>query len=100
MCWAHSSSRRARSRSAMTFSTRATAKQVPRASTSDLRIAPADVRGTCLLAGAFFLISASPLAAQEVVAAIQVHGNTITAADEIIRASGISVGDRVSDTLL
>jgi len=34
------------------------------------------------------------------VAAIQVHGNTITAADEIVRASGINVGDPVSDTLL
>ena len=41
-----------------------------------------------------------PLAAQEVVAAIQVHGNTITSTGEVIRASGISIGDRVSDDLL
>ena len=36
----------------------------------------------------------------EVVAAIQVHGNTLTSTDEIIRASGIGIGDRVSDTTL
>ena len=35
-------------------------------------------------------------AQQEVVAAIQVHGNTLTSSDDIIRASGISVGDSVS----
>ena len=57
------------------------------------------MRRTCLLAGALFLIS-TPLAAQEVVAAIQVHGNTITPTDEVVRASGINVGDRVSDALL
>lgn len=37
---------------------------------------------------------------QEVVAAIQVHGNTITSTDEVVRASGIAVGDRVSETML
>lgn len=57
------------------------------------------MRRTCLLASALLLIS-TPLAAQEVVAAIQVHGNTITPTDEIIRASGISIGDRVSDAFL
>ena len=55
------------------------------------------------------LLPASPLAAQpapsavegqEVVAVIQVHGNTLTSTDEVIRASGIAVGDRVSDTTL
>ena len=45
-------------------------------------------------------MSSTLAAQQEVVAAIQVHGNTITAADEIIRASGINVGDPVSNTLL
>ena len=39
-------------------------------------------------------------AQQEVVAAIQVHGNTLTSSDDIIRASGIGVGDSVSDALL
>ena len=43
------------------------------------------------------LLMPCPLYAQEVVAAVQVHGNTITPTDEIIRASGIAVGDRVSD---
>ena len=39
-------------------------------------------------------------AQQEVVAAIQVHGNTITSTDEVVRASGVAVGDKVSETLL
>jgi outer membrane protein assembly factor BamA len=53
-----------------------------------------------LVASAFLLLS-SPLAAQqEVVTAIQVHGNTLTSTEEIIRASGMSVGDRVSDAYL
>jgi len=57
------------------------------------------VRTTCLVASALLLIS-TPLSAQEVVAAIQVHGNTLTSTDDIIRASGVSIGDRVSDALL
>ena len=36
----------------------------------------------------------------ELVAAVQVHGNTITSTEEVSRVSGITVGDRVSDTLL
>ena len=61
-----------------------------------------------LLAGALVLIS-SPLAAQpapsavdglEVVVAIQVHGNTLTSSEDIVRASGIAVGDQVTDTVL
>ena len=36
----------------------------------------------------------------EVVAAVQVHGNTLTATEEAIRVSGITVGDRVSDEML
>ena len=53
-----------------------------------------------LVASAFLLLS-SPLAAQqEVVTAIQVHGNTLTSTEDIIRAAGISVGDEVSDTYL
>lgn len=44
---------------------------------------------------------ACPVAAQdEVVASIQVHGNTITSTEDMIRASGITVGDRMSDRLL
>ena len=39
-------------------------------------------------------------AQQEVVAAIQVHGNTLTPTDEVVRASGIAVGDRVSENML
>lgn len=39
-------------------------------------------------------------AQQEIVAAIQVHGNTLTSTEEVIRASGIALGDRVSDTTL
>ena len=42
----------------------------------------------------------SAVEAQEVVSAFQVHGNTLTSSDEIIRASGIAIGDRVSDALL
>jgi outer membrane protein assembly factor BamA len=53
-----------------------------------------------LLACALFLLSPTLTAQQEVVAAIQVHGNTLTSSDDIIRASGISVGDNVSATLL
>ena len=60
-----------------------------------------DVRKTAgLFAVALFLVSPRLAAQQEVVAAIQVHGNTITPADEIVRASGITVGDPVSETLL
>jgi len=52
------------------------------------------------------LLLASPLAAQpapnavegqEVVAAIQVHGNTLTSTDDVIRAAGIGIGDRISE---
>ena len=61
-----------------------------------------------LLGSALFLLPA-PLAAQpppgavqgqEVVAAIQVHGNTLTASEDIIRASGLAIGDPVSETAL
>ena len=33
----------------------------------------------------------------EIIAAIQVHGNTLTPTDEVIRASGLRVGDAMSD---
>jgi outer membrane protein assembly factor BamA len=36
----------------------------------------------------------------EVVAAIQVHGNTITSTEEVVRAAGIAVGDHVSENML
>jgi len=56
---------------------------------------------TAGLIAAVLLLTSSPLAAQqEIVAAIQVHGNTITPADEIVRVSGIVVGVPVSETLL
>ncbi len=59
------------------------------------------MRRTAGLIAAVLLLTSPPLAAQqEIVAAIQVHGNTITPADEIIRVSGIIVGGSVSDTLL
>jgi outer membrane protein assembly factor BamA len=35
-----------------------------------------------------------------VVSAIQVHGNTLTSTDDIIRAAGLAVGDRVSEKVL
>jgi outer membrane protein assembly factor BamA len=50
----------------------------------------------CLL-----LIAGTPLSAQqEVIVAIQVHGNTLTPDDEIVRASGLSPGSSFSDTVL
>jgi outer membrane protein assembly factor BamA len=67
------------------------------------------VRTTAALAtSALLLLLPSALAAQsvssaaeaEVVSSIQVHGNTLTSTDEIIRASGISIGDRVSEKML
>ena len=59
------------------------------------------MRRTAGLIAAVLLLTSSPLAAQpEIVAAIQVHGNTITPADEIIRVSDISIGVPVSDALL
>ena len=59
------------------------------------------MRRTAGLIAAVLLLTSSPIAAQqEIVAAIQVHGNTITPADEIIRVSDISIGDPVSDALL
>jgi outer membrane protein assembly factor BamA len=67
------------------------------------------VRTIAALFASSLLLPASPLAAQpvpgavegqEIVAVIQVHGNTLTSTDEVIRASGISVGDRVSDKTL
>ena len=36
----------------------------------------------------------------EVIAAIQVHGNTLTPSDDLIKASGLVVGARVSDRVL
>lgn len=55
------------------------------------------------LAGALILLTimgGAAFAQEEVVVSIQVHGNTITPDDEIIRASGISVGAAFSDALL
>jgi outer membrane protein assembly factor BamA len=67
------------------------------------------VRITAALFVSALLLLPTPVAAQhvpsavegqEVVAAIQVHGNTLTSTDEVIRASGVAVGDRVSDKTL
>ena len=45
--------------------------------------------------------AAQPTASDtEAVVAIQVHGNTLTSTEEVIRASGIAVGDRVSEQML
>ena len=63
------------------------------------------MRSITLLFSSLLLLP-TPVAAQstagaaEVVAAIQVHGNTLTSTEEVIRASGISVGDRVSEKML
>lgn len=67
------------------------------------------MRRTAILVACALLLLPPALAAQpvpsavegqEVVAAIQVHGNTLTPSDEIIRAAGIAVGDRVSEKML
>ena len=57
-------------------------------------------RAAVLLASIFLLFSAPVAAQQEVVAAIQVHGNTLTPTDDVVRASGITIGDRVTDQYL
>jgi outer membrane protein assembly factor BamA len=43
---------------------------------------------------------ATGAAGREVIAAIQVHGNTLTPTDDLIRASGLVVGDSVTATTL
>jgi outer membrane protein assembly factor BamA len=53
-----------------------------------------------LFACALLLMPAAAAAQQEVIAAIQVHGNTLTPTEEVIRASGLAVGDRFSEKLL
>jgi outer membrane protein assembly factor BamA len=65
------------------------------------------VRTAGLFLTVLFLF-APPAAAQpvpsavqgEVIAAIQVHGNTLTPGDDLIKASGLSVGDKMSETTL
>jgi outer membrane protein assembly factor BamA len=44
--------------------------------------------------------AAQPAGGGEVIAAIQVHGNTITPSEDLIKASGLVVGARVSDGML
>lgn len=47
------------------------------------------------------LLLPSTLSAQpEVIAAIQVHGNTLTPSDEIVRIAGVKIGEPFSETLL
>jgi hypothetical protein len=66
------------------------------------------VRTTASLFVTVLLLFAPAVAAQpvpsaverEVIAAIQVHGNTLTPSDDIIRASGLVVGSRVTDASL
>lgn len=63
--------------------------------------AHADVPRLAAFFASVVLIFACPAAAQdEVVAAIQVHGNTVTSMEDIIRASGIAAGDRMNDRSL
>jgi outer membrane protein assembly factor BamA len=65
------------------------------------------VRTAGFLLTALFLL-VPPVAAQsvantaggEVIAAVQVHGNTLTPSDDLIAASGLRVGDTVSDAIL
>ena len=52
------------------------------------------------IAGALAALSTPVLAQQPVIAAIQVHGNTFTPDDDVIQASGLSVGAPFSDALL
>jgi cell division septal protein FtsQ len=49
----------------------------------------------CLL-----VLAAVPLSAQEIIVAIQVHGNTLTPDAEIVRASGLSAGTLFSESVL
>jgi hypothetical protein len=59
------------------------------------------VRATAALFVGVLLCQPWSLAAQrEVVFAIQVHGNTLTSTDDVIRASGIAIGDRVATATL
>lgn len=48
----------------------------------------------------FFALQASLPAQQEIVAAIQVHGNTLTSSEEIIAAANVRVGEPVSEAQL
>ena len=67
----------------------------------DHAAASADLRRVAGFLAIVILVLACPVDAQdEVIASIQVHGNTITSTEDIIRASGIAVGDRMSDRLL
>ena len=60
-----------------------------------------EVPGTAGLLVIGLLLVPAPLSAQpEVVVSIQVHGNTLTPSEEIIRVSGLVVGDPFSDKLL
>ena len=64
-------------------------------------VAHADLRRIAGFLVSITLLLACPAVAQdEVIAAIQVHGNTITSTEDIISASGLLAGDPVSDRLL
>jgi hypothetical protein len=64
-------------------------------------VAHADLRRIAVFVVSVTLVLACPAAAQDgVIAAIQVHGNTITSTEDIVRASGLQAGDAVSDRLL
>jgi outer membrane protein assembly factor BamA len=59
------------------------------------------VQKTAALLASGLLLAAVPISAQqEVIAAVQVHGNTLTADVDIIRTSGLTVGTVFSDSLL
>jgi outer membrane protein assembly factor BamA len=57
-------------------------------------------RAAILLAGALLVAPLPGHAQQSVIAAIQVHGNTLTPTDDIIRASGLVVGATFVDVFL
>ena len=57
------------------------------------------MRQIVLAAGILLALPAAPAAGQEVIAAIQVHGNTITPTEEVISASGLKEGALFSEAV-
>ena len=52
------------------------------------------------MAGVVLLLPWTVAAQAEIVAAVQVHGNTLTSTEEIVRIAGVKVGEPFSDKLL
>src|SRR6187397_3051814 len=85
----------------MTFSTLAIGRPLRRENILVQAAAHADLRRIAgFLASITFVLACPAVAQEEVIAAIQVHGNTITSTEDIITASGLVAGDPVSDRLL